>query len=74
MKAGEGWALAPDAIPPDTRTWTGFLAFIPGRGSEIQKKVAEVQICFPADVIPHVDGAWVMAGYSDLEKIVRALR
>ena len=73
-KDGADWRIAPEPLPPEMRTWTGHLAFIPGSSAEIRKKVADVSISFGADVLPAEGGAWVWAGFSDLEKIVKALR
>ncbi|MDF2813634.1 MAG: hypothetical protein K0S56_4665 [Microvirga sp.] len=54
--------------------WSGFLAFVPGDRAEIKKRVDAVRISVTADLLPAEGGVWVVAGFSDLEKIVRALR
>lgn len=74
IKADGEWRIAPEPPPADARTWTGNLAFVPGAVAEIRKKVDAVKISFAADVLPAEGGAWVWAGISDLEKVVRALR
>lgn len=73
-KVGPDWQVAPDRPPADMRTWTGFLAFVPGDRAEIKKRVDAVPISFTADLLPAEDGARVLAGYSDLAKIVKDLR
>ena len=40
----------------------------------MKKKVDRVRTSFTADVLPAEGGVWVHAGFSDLEKIVKALR
>jgi hypothetical protein len=73
-KVGPDWQVAADQTPAEMRVWSGFLAFVPGDAMEIRKRVDAVKISYRADIIPEKAGAWVMAGYNDLEKIVRALR
>lgn len=73
-RVGSDWQVAPDQPPLDMRIWSGFLAFVPGDRAEIKKRVDAVRISFTADLLPAEGGAWVHAGFSDLEKIVKALR
>lgn len=74
IKVDGEWRLASEPLPADTRTWTGHLAFVPGAAGDLRKRVDAVTISFAADLLPEEGGAWVWAGISDLEKIVRALR
>ncbi|UOK70210.1 hypothetical protein [Ancylobacter polymorphus] len=74
IKTDGEWRIAPEPPPADARTWIGNLAFVPGAATEVRKKVDAIKISFAADVLPAEGGAWVWAGISDLEKIVRALR
>lgn len=74
IKTDGDWRIAPEPSPADARTWTGNLAFAPGTVAEVRKKVDAIKISFAADVLPAEGGAWVWAGISDLEKIVRTLR
>lgn len=73
-KINDAWASVPDDAPADLRTWSGFAAFVPGDLDAIKKAVAKVRISFPETVLPADGGAWIYAGYNDLEKIVKALR
>lgn len=74
IKTPDGLRPAPDGRPADMRTWTGFVALIPRDPASVKKQVEAVRISFDADVMPVEGGTWVCAGYSDLERIVRALR
>ncbi|MDF2620429.1 MAG: hypothetical protein K0S00_3088 [Xanthobacteraceae bacterium] len=56
------------------RIWSGVLAFVPGHRAEIKKRVDAVRISFTADLLAAEGGVWVHAGFSDLERIVKALR
>ncbi|MDF2619289.1 MAG: hypothetical protein K0S00_1948 [Xanthobacteraceae bacterium] len=73
-KGGPDWQIAPDQPPADMRFWSGFLAFVPGDRTEIKKRIDAVRISFTADLLPAEGGVWVLAGFSDLEKILKALR
>ncbi|ADH87378.1 hypothetical protein Snov_0041 [Ancylobacter novellus DSM 506] len=73
-KVGPDWQIAPDQPPVDMRVWSGFVAFVPGDRAEIKKRVDAVRISFTADLLPAEGGVWVLAGYSDLAKILKALR
>ncbi|HEY9250987.1 MAG TPA: hypothetical protein VIO38_17720 [Rariglobus sp.] len=64
----------PADAPADLRTWSGFAAFAPGDMITIKSKIGMVRLSFPETVLPVDGGAWVYAGYNDLENIVKALR
>lgn len=66
--------VAPDGAPSGEKVWTGFAAFVPGDLDTTRRGVDQVRISFTADVVPAEGGAWVLAGFSDLEKIVRKMR
>jgi len=46
----------------------------PRRLITIKGAIGKVRISFPETVLSADGGAWVYAGYNDLEKIVKALR
>ena len=66
--------LPPHPLPSDRRTWTGWSAFIPDTPGAVKKKGDAVKISFGADYLEAPGGTIIVAGYSDLEKIVKALR
>lgn len=74
IRAGTEWRMAPDTVPDGMRTWTAFVAFVPGDAADIKKRVDALRINFTADVMPDQGGAWVSAGYNDMENILKALR
>lgn len=73
-KVGNEWIIAPGNPPPDLRLWSGQCAFVPGDVAELRKTVAAVRIGFTADVLPAEGGGWVLAGYNDLETIIKTIR
>lgn len=66
--------MPPDPLPDEQRTWSGWSAFVPGKLDEVKARAAAVRIAFPADYIPVAGGVVIVAGFTDLEKIVQALR
>ena len=73
-KIDDKFAEVPAHPPADMRTWSGFAAFIPGDVITIKGAIGKVRISFPETVLPAEGGAWVYAGYNDLEMIVKSLR
>lgn len=65
---------APDPVPEGERFWTGHTAFLPGDADLLTKHVAAVRISFTADVFQVEGGVLVHAGYSDVERIIKAIR
>lgn len=74
IRTDDGLRMAPAEPPPALRTWTGWCAYIPGELGAVKTRAANVRISFTSDFIPDKGGIWVFAGYSDLERIVKALR
>jgi len=73
-KISDAWASVPDDGPDDLRRWSGFAAFVPGDVITIKGAIGKVRTSFPETILPAESGAWIYAGYNDLEKIVKALR
>ncbi|TSJ64628.1 hypothetical protein FO470_05055 [Starkeya sp. 3C] len=65
---------APEPMPDGERFWTGHTAFLPGDADLLKKQVEAVRISFTADIFPAEGGVLVHAGYSDVEKIIKAIR
>ncbi len=73
-KINDKFAEVPADPPLDLRTWSGFAAFVPGDMITVKGAIGKVRTAFPETVLPAEGGAWIYAGYNDLEKIVKAIR
>jgi len=73
-KIDDALAEVPENAPPELRTWSGFAALVPGDVAAIKGAIGKVRLSLPETVLTTEGGAWVYAGYNDLEKIVKALR
>ncbi|MDR6953764.1 hypothetical protein J2X65_003127 [Ancylobacter sp. 3268] len=72
-KDGDKWVMSPDHPPESMQTWSNWSAFIPQPRDAVKKKVDAVRIAFRAEYIAVEGGTVIMAGYNDIEKIVKAL-
>lgn len=73
-RQGDTDIVAPDAPPPEMRTWSSYATFVPGTLKEVKARIAPLTLNFPPDYIDVPGGVWVLLGYNDLERTVAALR